>query len=67
MASRSRQHLQARLVSAGSGVALGGIAGELRPNRMPQRLIDDRRVVVPPGSVSSVRNLVGKSFRAKTK
>src|SRR5215813_1476610 len=32
---------QAWLVSAGAGVALGGIAGEPHPNRIPERLIDD--------------------------
>jgi hypothetical protein len=31
---------QARLARADAGVAFGGIAGELRLNRIPQRLID---------------------------
>ena len=35
---------QARLAGAGAWVALGGMAGELRLNRIPERLIDDRRV-----------------------
>src|SRR5205085_4354718 len=35
---------QARLTSACAGVALGGIGGELRLDRIPERLIDDRRV-----------------------
>ena len=39
---------QARLASAGTGTALGGIGVELSPNRIPQRLIDDRRVFAPP-------------------
>src|SRR6516225_10681056 len=40
---------QARLVSAGAGVALGGIAGELRLHCIPQRLIDDWRVFARMG------------------
>src|SRR6516164_4157635 len=32
---------QARLVSAGAGGALGGIAGEPHLNRIPQRLVND--------------------------
>ena len=40
---------QARLVRADTWVALGGIAGELRLNRIPKRLIDDRRVFAPMG------------------
>src|SRR5215472_451974 len=35
---------QARLVCAGASIALGGIAGELHLNRIPQRLVDDWRV-----------------------
>jgi hypothetical protein len=40
---------QARLASACGGVALGGIGGELRLDRIPQRLIDDRRVFAGMG------------------
>src|SRR5215475_10325876 len=35
---------QARRASACAGVALGGVGGELRLDRVPQRLIDDRRM-----------------------
>ena len=34
---------------AGAWVALGGMAGELRLHRLPERLIDDRRVFAPMG------------------
>jgi len=46
-----KQHAgeQARLASARAGVALGGIGGELRLDRIPQRLIDDRRVFAGMG------------------
>src|SRR5690242_1963371 len=40
---------QARLATACAGVALGGIGGELRLDRIPQRLIDDRRVFAGMG------------------
>ena len=40
---------QARLASSCAGVALGGVAGELCLNRIPQRLIDDRRVFAGMG------------------
>ena len=40
---------QARLASARAGVALGGIGGELRLDRIPQRPIDDRRVLTGMG------------------
>ena len=36
-------------MSACAGDALGGIAGELHLNRIPQRLIDDRRVFAGMG------------------
>src|SRR5262249_38734490 len=39
----------ARLASADAGVALGGVGGELRLDRVPQRLIDDRRVFAGMG------------------
>src|SRR5271155_1651309 len=35
---------QARLASSCARVPLGGVAGKLRLNRIPQRLIDDRRL-----------------------
>src|SRR6516162_11262879 len=41
---------QARLVRAGAGGALGGIAGEPHLNRIPQRLVDDWRVFARMGS-----------------
>ena len=46
-----KQHAgeQARLASARAGVALGGIGCELRLDRIPQRLIDDRRVFAGMG------------------
>src|SRR6516162_2127706 len=40
---------QARLVSAGASVALGGIAGEPHLNRIPERLVDDWRVFARMG------------------
>jgi hypothetical protein len=40
---------RARLVSACAGVARGGIGGKLLLNRIPQRLIDDRRVFAEVG------------------
>jgi hypothetical protein len=40
---------QARLARWCAGVALGGIGGELGLNRIPERLIDDRRVFAPMG------------------
>src|SRR5436305_520197 len=40
---------QARLASACAGVALGGIGSELRLDRIPRRLIDDRRVFAGMG------------------
>ena len=40
---------QARLAGAGAGVALGGVGGELGLNRIPQRLVDDRRVFAGVG------------------
>src|SRR5262252_259363 len=40
---------QARLASSCAGVALGGIGGALRLNRIPQRRIDDRRVLARMG------------------
>jgi hypothetical protein len=40
---------QARLASAGARVALSGVACELRLNRIPQRLIDNRRVLAGIG------------------
>jgi hypothetical protein len=40
---------QAGLVSAGAGVALGGIAGEPHLNRIPQRRVDDWRVSAKMG------------------
>jgi len=46
-------------------VPLGGVAGQLCLSRIPQRLIDDRPVLTPPGSASSVRNFLGKSFRGE--
>jgi len=55
---------EARLASAGAGVALGGVAGELSLSHIPQRLIDDRLMFAPPGSASSVRQLEGRYFRA---
>ena len=62
-----KQHAgeQARLVSACAGVARGGIGGKLLVNRIPQRLIDDRRVFAPPGSVSSVRQLGRELFQGE--
>jgi hypothetical protein len=39
-----RAGLQARLVILCARVPLGGVAGKLSLNRVPQRLIDDRRV-----------------------
>src|SRR6516164_461590 len=46
-----KQHAgeQVRLVSACAGVARGGIGGKLLLNRIPQRLIDDRRVFAGVG------------------
>ena len=46
-----KQHAgkQARLAGACGGVALGGTGGELRLDRIPQRLIDDRRVFARMG------------------
>src|ERR1700758_4227315 len=46
-----KQHAgeQARLVSAGASVARAAIAGELCLNRIPERLIDDRRVFAGMG------------------
>src|SRR5215469_4201978 len=41
---------QARLANSGTGIALGGVARELRLNHVPQRLIDDRRVFAAMGS-----------------
>ena len=35
---------QARPARSSTGVALGGVVRELRLNRIPQRLVDDRRV-----------------------
>ena len=66
-ANRIKQHAgeQARLVSACAGVARGGIGGKLLVNRIPQRLIDDRRVFAPPGSVSSVRQLGRELFQGE--
>src|SRR5215467_2392650 len=40
---------QARLASACTGVALGGVGGEPRLDRIPQRLIDDRCVFAGMG------------------
>ena len=40
---------QARLASTCCGVALGGIGGELRLDRIPQKLIDDRCVFAGMG------------------
>src|SRR6516164_3026653 len=40
---------QARLLSAGGGVALGGIDGEPHLNRIPQRRVDDWRVFARMG------------------
>jgi hypothetical protein len=40
---------QARRARVCAGVALGGIGGELRLDRIPQRLIDDRRVIARMG------------------
>ena len=50
--SRIKQHAgeQARLASSCAAiVALGGIAGKLRLNGIPERLIDDRRVFAGMG------------------
>src|ERR1700730_2684507 len=46
-----KQHAgkQARLAISRARVLLGGVAGKLRLNRIPQRLIDDRRVAARMG------------------
>ena len=41
---------QARLAGAVAGASLSGVARELRLNRVPHRLIDDRRVFAPQGA-----------------
>src|SRR5499427_4833096 len=51
VAAAIKQHAreQARLARSGARVALGGVARELRLNRVPQRLVDDRRVFAGVG------------------
>src|SRR5215471_17103233 len=52
VAAAIKQHAgeQARLANSGTGIALGGVARELRVNRVPQQLIDDRWVSAGMGS-----------------
>ena len=58
-------------MSAGAGVAFGGVAGELRLNRIPERLIDDRRVFAPMGlalvnNLAAIDAVSGRAPRART-